>query len=92
MTVTFVAVVALNFTPVLVVPQKFVPVMTTVAPIAPLVGENDRMVGAAAAAAVKLAALVPLPSASITTNCAVPVEPAGTAAVNCVSLTPVSVV
>jgi hypothetical protein len=90
LTVKDVAVVVLNFT--VVVPQKFVPVMTTDEPTAPLTGENDVIVGAAAVATVKLAELVPSPSASRTINAADPVDVAGTAAVNCVSETPVRVV
>ena len=89
LTVNVVAAVVLNVTPV--VPQKFVPVMTTLAPMAPLVGKNDPTVAAAAGATVKVAALVPLPSVSTTISAAVPVDPTGTAAVSCVSVTPVRV-
>jgi hypothetical protein len=89
LTVTDDAVVVLNFTAV--VPQKFVPVITTDDPTAPLTGANDVMVGAAAVATVKLAELVPSPSVSRTISAADPVDVAGTAAVNDVSVRFVSV-
>jgi hypothetical protein len=52
--------VPLNFTAV--APLKFVPVIVTLAPTAPLVGVKPAMVGAA----VKLAALVAVPTGVVT--------------------------
>jgi hypothetical protein len=52
--------VPLNFTAV--APTKFVPVRTTEAPTAPLVGVKDAIVGAT----VKVAALVPVPAGAVT--------------------------
>jgi hypothetical protein len=80
-----VAAVRLNATAV--APQKPLPTMTTDVPVPPVGGENDVIVGATAGVTTwKLDALVPLPSASTTTSCAVPVEPTGTVVVICVSL------
>jgi hypothetical protein len=82
-TVNVEAAAVLNVTPV--VPQKFVPVITTEEPTAPLVGANDVIVAAAAGATVKLAALGV--SAAVVSTVIVPVEaPAGTTAVAIVSL------
>jgi hypothetical protein len=61
-------------------PQKFRPVMTTLAPTAPLVGTNDVMDGCASATTVKLPALAV--SAPAVSTVIVPVEaPTGTVAV-----------
>jgi hypothetical protein len=49
-----------------VVPVKWVPVMVTVAPTAPLVGENELMVGAAVELTVKLVELAPVPLGVVT--------------------------
>jgi hypothetical protein len=78
-----VAAVVLNSTDE--VPQKFVPVITTLDPMAPLVGANDEMVAAAAVTTVKLVALgvsAPAPSTVIGPVTAV----AGTVVVAVVSL------
>ena len=71
-----VAVVPLNFTAV--APVKAVPVITTLAPTAPLVGEMPVMVGGGIT--VKEPALVPVPPAVVTLIVPV-VAPAGTVAV-----------
>lgn len=71
-----VAVVPLNFTAV--APVNAVPVTTTLAPIAPLVGE--KLVMAGAGTTVKLLALVAVPPAVVTLMVPV-VAPAGTIAV-----------
>jgi hypothetical protein len=88
-TVNEVAVVVLNLTAV--VPQKLVPVMVTVDPVGPLAGVKEVMVGAAAVATVKSAALAV--SAPGVWTVIVPVAaPAGTTAVALVSLTNANVV
>jgi hypothetical protein len=77
-----VAVVPANRTAV--APVKFVPVMTTEVPGAPLVGEKPVTVGAGVAVTSKLVELVPVP-AGFTTEMAPSVAPVGTVAVICVA-------
>ncbi len=77
-TVTVVAVVPLNFTAV--APVKPVPLIVTLFPTAPLVGENDVMVGTGDAVTVKLVALVAVASESVTLSGPV-VGPLGTVVV-----------
>jgi hypothetical protein len=67
-----------------VAPVNPVPVIVTDVPAAPLVGENDVIVGAPPAVTVKLVTLVAVPSASVTAIGPV-VEPAAIVAVTCVS-------
>jgi len=67
------------------VPVKFVPVIVTIAPVAPLVGVNDAIVGAGMK--VKVALLVAMPPAVVTVM--VPVAPVPRVAVIVVSLTTV---
>ena len=66
-------------------PVKFVPVIVTIAPVAPLVGVNDAIVGAGMK--VKVALLVAMPPAVVTVM--VPVAPVPRVAVIVVSLTTV---
>ena len=75
-----VAVVPLNFTAV--APVKAVPVIVTLAPIAPLVGEKLVMVGGDTT--VKLLALVAVPP-GVVTLIVPPVAPVGTVALICVA-------
>jgi hypothetical protein len=83
------AAVPLNFTKL--APVKLAPVTVTDVPAAPLAGENDEIVGAAATVdTVKLAVLVPVPPALVTEIGPV-VAPVGTVAVTCVSLLMVNV-
>jgi hypothetical protein len=84
-TVNVVAVVALNATPV--VPQKFVPAITTVVPTAPLVGAKDVIVAAAAGATMKSAALAVSFTAGTSTRILPVAAPTGTCAVAVVSFT-----
>ena len=63
-----------------VVPLKFVPLITTLVPDGPLVGENDVIVGDPAGVTVKSLALVTVPVAVMTEMGPV-VAPAGTTAV-----------
>ena len=83
-----VAVVVLNLTAV--VQPKFVPVMVTVEPMGPLAGVKDVMVGAAAAPTTKTEALA-VSGFGVKTVIFPVVAPVGTAAVTCVSVTPVTV-
>ena len=87
-TVKVVAEIPLNFTDV--APVNPVPVITTDAPIGPLVGVNDVIVGTGAAVTVKLVALVAVPSAFVTEIVPV-VAPAGTVAVTLCGLLIVNV-
>jgi hypothetical protein len=89
LTVNDVAVVVLNFTAV--VPQKFVPVMTTDDPIAPLTGAKDVMVGAAAVTTVKLAELAVSLPPLVWTVIGPVVAPVGTVAVSVVAFTVLNV-
>ena len=66
-------------------PQKFVPVIVTLDPTAPLAGVNEVIVGAAAVATVKFVALA-VSTAAVSTVIGPVVAPAGTAAVALVSL------
>ena len=66
----------------LLAPLKFVPVMVTVAPTRPLVGENEEIVGAGGVT-VKSPALVAVPPGVVTVILPV-VAPAGTALLICV--------
>ena len=68
------------------VQPKFVPVMTTLDPTAPLVGENDVIVGTPAAATMKFAVLA-VSAAGVSTVIGPAVAPAGTVAVTEVSET-----
>ena len=63
-----------------VVPQRPVPLMTTLDPTAPLIGRNDVIDGAAAGATTKLAALAVSPPPLLTVIGPV-VAPTGTIAV-----------
>src|SRR5439155_5410873 len=87
-TVNVVALVPLNFTDV--APVRFVPVITTLVPTGPLVGEKLVIVGAGAVT-VKLLALVAVPP-GVVTEIAPVVAPAGTVAVTCVAEFTVNVV
>jgi hypothetical protein len=84
LTVNDVALTPLNFTDVVVnpVPLKFVPLIVTVVPTGPLVGENEEIVGAGAVVevTVKTEELVAVPSGVVTLIGPV-VAPAGTGAV-----------
>jgi hypothetical protein len=79
-TVNDVAVTPLNLTAL--APVRLVPVITTVAPTAPLAGRKEATVGAATT--VKLEALVAVPPGVVTEIVPV-VAPAGTVAVTCVA-------
>jgi hypothetical protein len=84
-TVKVVAAMLLNLTALVVkpVPLKFVPVIVTVLPIGPKVGENEVIVGVGAVVTVKLVELTPVPLGVVTLIGPV-VAPVGTVAVICV--------
>jgi hypothetical protein len=63
-----------------VAPMKFVPVIVTAVPTAPLLGVNEPIVGTGEAVTVKLAALVAVPP-GVVTVITPDVAPAGTVAV-----------
>jgi hypothetical protein len=88
-TVNEVAFVVLNLTTV--VPQNFVPVIVTLAPIGPAVGVNELMVGAAGAVSTTKSATLAVSASGVRTVILPVVAPVGTAAVTVVSVRPVSV-
>jgi hypothetical protein len=80
-TLKLLAAVPLNFTEV--VPVKFVPLIVTVVPLGPLVGENDVIVGDPVGVTVKLPVLVAVPP-GVVTLIRPDMAPDGTTAVICV--------
>ena len=72
-----------------VVHPKFVPVMTTLAPVDPVVGANDVIVGTPAAAGMKFVVLG-VSAAGVSTVIGPAAAPAGTVAVTWASLTKTS--